>query len=170
MHQRKQILRALFATVLVTTAACHPKARESVAMESRADSIVLERRPGFSPLPAYRVSISSTGQVNFERLPSYRSSPGQLAARDSLAPVTFQQLLRRAESNEFFSMQSLVAGNPGCLTAMTDQATIAITVFQPSRTKRVNIYSGCAMPSDFLAFAGEIDRITRTSQWLYPQR
>lgn len=172
--------RLATCSVLLLTAACTGPAAARV--ERHVDSLVLERTSGFSTRPAYRVSITSAGQVGFTRQAGYRDSPGPRTARDSVSPEVFQRLLRQADSSGYFGMPDSIRGDSVlCPTSRTDAASAILSVFQASATKRVDIYLGCvtapAPPaqhvpqvSALLLLADGIDSVARTSRWLGQRR
>jgi hypothetical protein len=145
------------------------------AVPSPADSIVLERSMCYGTCPAYRLRLSSRGEIRFES-----HNPGDEGRRavDTVAAATFPTLVSRARSIGFFDLPSKIAGDSVlCHNFATDHATVVVTVFTKAETKRVEDYHGCfeTVEHEVLqpivrlrAFEVEIDSTLRSSRWVRP--
>lgn len=113
----------------------------SLALESAADSIVLERTLCYGLCPAYRLRLAGTGQVLFE---SRNPQDSGRTAADTVPPATILTLLREAESLGFFELPDVIADDRQlCPDRATDHHTATVTIYRAAGLKRVEDYRGC---------------------------
>jgi len=132
-----------------------------------ADSIVLERTLCFGTCPAYRLSVSRTGAVNFaSRNPRDESR----RAADTIPALQFQWILTRALVTDFLALPDRIADDTHfCPNRATDHPTAIVTVFMPNRVKRVEDYYGCYWaPVGLREMEDYIDEITKAVRWIRP--
>ncbi len=125
--------------------ACSPRpARDSSPASEvlQADSIVLERTLCYGNCPAYRLRLSSGGDVVFRS-----QNPGDEARvhSDTLPADGFSFLMAMADRIGFFDLPDRI-DEPDpvwCPDHATDHPTYIGTIFSPTGRKRVVYYTGC---------------------------
>jgi hypothetical protein len=141
-----------------------------------ADSLILERDSGFSPRPAYRISIVKDGLIHFARRPAYRESPGPRTGTATVPFTALRGLMRRAERLGFMELPDEIRSDPAlCPIARTDAASVVVSIHTRGQVKRVNVYEGCVRDEHrgpvprvraLLDFARAIDDVAGTKRWL----
>jgi phosphohistidine phosphatase SixA/ketosteroid isomerase-like protein len=137
------------------------------------DSLVLERTPCFGFCPAYRLRVTSAGEVHFQ---SRNSGDQKRMAIAAAAASTLSLLVSRARAAGFYEFPDVLRGDSVlCPVAATDHPTAIVTIYSAAQTKRVEDYHGCrggiersvATRIDRLrAFEQEIDSVLRSSRWV----
>ena len=134
------------------------------ADSAAADSVVLERLPGFTRWPGYRVSVARTGRIAFRVL-----APGDSARpnTDSVPPARAAALLDAGPRVGVGTLPEIIREHPSlCGLAATDHGTAVVTLFYPNRTATVSDYLGCrdAVPA-LRAYEAAIDSVAGTERW-----
>ena len=165
-HSRRLRLAVLCVLSLAaaTAAACTSATREQ-AQGADADSVRLERLPGFTRIPGYRVSVARDGRVAFAWLASGDSAR---PAADSLAPATAAALIDAGSAAGVGRLPERLREHPDlCGPWATDHGTAVVTLFYAAgRTARVEDYLGCRdAPAELRAYEARIDTIARTGRW-----
>jgi len=170
-------MRRAFWVALVALPSCSgPTTRSTSAKGSvptGTDSVVLERTRCFGTCPAYRLRVSSAGEVRF-----VSHYPGGATAADTGAVWVTDSLTSEANHFGFFGLpDTITPGAPLCRTNVaTDHPTITIGIFG-RRTKRVIYYTGCYLPRDhpmasplrgMQQLASRIDTLTGAGRWIRP--
>ncbi len=153
-----------------------PEPRQSTS-SSVADSIVLERTMCYGTCPAYRLRLSSSGEIRFES-----RNPGEegRTAVDTASANTLPFLVSSAIAAEFFEMPREIAKDPVlCRDHATDHPTVTTTIFRKEQSKTVVDYLGCYETSEhsvlprierLRSFENEIDSVLKSSRWVRPAR
>jgi Domain of unknown function (DUF6438) len=140
---------------------------------SEADSLVLERTGCFGTCPAYRLSLTAAGRVDFR-------SRGGDATHESgnVSQATLAALVQRAEAFGFFALPDrLQRGSPLCADWATDHPTVMVTIYRASGAKAVMDYHGCFSRSDHSVvdvvrqlrdFERAVDSATGSNRWVRP--
>jgi hypothetical protein len=131
-----------------------------------ADSIALERISCFVKCEKYRVSVTRTGDVRF-----LSQSPG-VSGRIVGAHVDaarFQGLAGDAMFAAFFSLPDAIQRDSTfCSIHFTDSPTATVSVFLPTRSKRVVDDHGCVWtPAALRDLENAIDEVAGSKQWAY---
>ena len=130
-----------------------------------ADSVLLERLPGFTRIPGYRVSVARDGRVAFAWLASGDSAR---PASDSLAPVTAAGLIDAGRVAGVGTLPERIREHPDlCGLMATDHWTAVVTLFYAGgRTARVEDYLGCRdAPAALRAYEARVDTVAGTARW-----
>lgn len=172
---------AAVAAILVT--ACAPAANSATATPNQtanalangalkaafADtgSISLQRTGCYGICPAYAVSISSKGQVQFDGRSNTRTEG---AAKSAISPDSARVLFGDLTDRGFFALSDRYAsGTEGCRMFRTDAPVVLLTVTAGKATKTVLWETGCQDAPAILGWlSGRIDSITSVRQWLTP--
>jgi len=147
-----------------------PRGTESAAASAAsadsttADSVVLERLPGFTRWPGYRVSVARTGRIAFRVL-----EPGDSArsVSDSIPPARAAALLDAGPRAGVGTLPEIIRENVElCGLAATDHGTAVVTLFYRGRRATVSDYLGCrdAVPA-LRAYEAAIDSVAGTERW-----
>ncbi len=150
----RRTMIAMFGAIAL--AACAPV--QSAAQEGPA-VITLSRTVCFGFCPAYRVTISSDGQVTYvgEAFVNVRGEQ-----RATIPAADVQRLLARFDEIGFEQL------NDEYRSAATDMPTYTITLERDGRRKRVVDYGGpgVGMPASVRELQAEIDRVANTARWV----
>jgi hypothetical protein len=158
MARLHRITLALLATLVGSTAARAQGAPAAAPLPDyyRADSVVLERAPGYSVGPAYRLAITRAGAVHYD---ARRGAPDR-SPTAPLAPSAFGILMAHATASAFAQLpDSIMADRRFCPYLTTDGATLTVVLYLPERAKRVVDYQGCQWaPAALRRFEDAIER------------
>ena len=164
----KLLQHAMLGSLVLWLGACAMRA--NAGSETMPEtSITLERTACFGNCPAYSVTVTADGKVNFTghayvqtTQASGQATPAQLAAiHDALARADFAAM-----------RTSYVSRNDGCEMVMTDQPGIKITVADASGSRSVDFYLGCtgaaaeAVRPRIEQLANRIDQQLGTRRWI----
>jgi len=147
--------RSLFAVLALALAACAPvpSAAEGPAV------ITLTRTACFGFCPAYRVSITSAGEVTYvgEAFVNVRGEQ-----RASIPAADVERLLARFDEIRFDQLEDEYRA------PVSDMPTQTITLQRNGRTKTVVDYggTGAGMPLAVRDLQTEIDRVAGTARWV----
>lgn len=170
-------MRAASAALMtIAFAACAPRAGRSVMRSDQppsADSLTLERTRCFGSCPAYRITVTRSGRINYEtRQP--RDTMGTVVS--STATSTLPYLVARAMRVGFFALPREIAKDPElCPRIATDMPSAVVTIFTQDSAKTVIDYHGCFVGTDLsmptrLAklrdFEAEIDSVLGTARFI----
>lgn len=171
-------MRFRLASVTIALAACAPSIEKNDTQSSPvmvADSVVLERSVCFGLCPAYRLRLSSTGNVRYDSLNPRDSTE---AAVETIAPTTLRMLVDRAGAAGFFELPPEIAADSVlCPLRATDHPTVVVTFFSAAQTRTVRDYLGCFATTDrgvvprlarLRALETEIDSVLHSSRWIRP--
>ena len=161
------------AVVILAAMASAAEAQRSAA--PAADSLVLVRTPCFGTCPAYRLSLTSAGEITFAPL-----NLGELRqARDTVGRATLATLVQRAESIGFFALPERLTGDATlCPIVATDHPTVILTIFRAGRARMVEDYTGCFIDTDhgavdavmpLRALEAAVDSATYSHRWVRPR-
>jgi len=142
--------------------------REPRPAEYRAaDSIALERTSCFEGCEKYRVSVTRTGEVHFV---SWRPGDSGRTVGAHVDPGRFQGLTSEAMFAAFFSLPDvIVLDSTFCSTHFSDSPRATVSVFLPTRAKRVVDDQGCVWtPARLRDLENAIDEVAGSKQWLHP--
>lgn len=160
---------SLIACVALLSGACTLSVDAAPDQPMHNASVTLQRSSCFGICPAYSVTVTSDGQVSFEGHGHVRTG----SARGHVTPAQFANILAMADQVGFRSMRdSYVSSDDGCVTVMSDQAGVKITVVNTSGSKTVDFYNGCT-GADADAVRAGIERLARgidqqlgTARWI----
>jgi hypothetical protein len=128
--------------------------------------ITLERGICFGTCPAYKVTISSDGSVEFEGR-YYVKKKGTV--RTTISRQQLRLLIAEIESAKYFTLRGrYVKNEDGCITILSDHPTVSISITIAGRTKSVEHYHGCKGPlalEQLTALENKIDEVINASQW-----
>jgi len=133
------------------------------ANESDITKITLERTPCFGACPVYKLTIHSSGKVEYEGKDHVRqkgSRSGTISTED------FEKLLRKINEINFFNLSERYDGkNPdGSGVTITDLPTRKTSVTRGNRTKTVeNYFRG---PKGLKELEDLIDELTKSAEWI----
>jgi hypothetical protein len=153
MNIRRNVLAVIGALALSACAPVETPAAEGPAM------ITMTRSMCFGFCPAYRVTISSDGEVTYvgER---FVDAVGERRATIPRADV--ERLLQRFDEVRFDQLRDAYRAE------VTDLPTYTITLERNGRTKTVVDYGGLSagMPRAVRDLQDEIDHVANTGQWV----
>ena len=123
-----------------------------------ADSIALERTPCYGVCPAYRVVLTHTGRIRFERRNEHAMP---LAPRDSVPPDDVSAVLTQMVLIGFTKLPDRIThGSAACGPWMTDHPSVTIALYAPRVAKVVSDDYGCSWsPQGLRSLQAEIDRL-----------
>lgn len=177
-HPRMNAPRGLTASLLLLGCAQSTEKSEArpTQPEPVADSLVLERTMCLGTCPAYRIRVSSAGEIRFHSL-----NPGDTTrtAVDTAPAATLDSLVARAKAIGFYELPADIVSDRGlCPVAMSDASGSTTTIYARSGTKVVRDYMGCMTSESNRAplppvrqmheFGKEIDSVLRSSRWARP--
>lgn len=165
----KLLLHGLLACPLLWLGSCAVRADSGSTPSMPEASVTLERTTCLGNCPAYNVTVTADGKVNFTghahvqtSQASDQATPAQLAAiHDALARANFNSM--RA---------SYASADDGCEMVMSDQPGIRITVVDASGSHTVDFYLGCtgasadAVRPRIVQLANRIDQQLETKRWI----
>jgi hypothetical protein len=147
--------------------ATRPAAAQAPPVYHAADSIALERIWCFDGCGGYRVSVARTGEVHF--ISRSRGDSGRIV-RAHIDPLRFQGLTDDALFAAFLSLPDTIGRNSTfCFRHFTDSPTAIVSLFLPTRSKRVVDDHGCVWtPGTLRDLEDAIDNVAGTKQWAHP--
>jgi hypothetical protein len=130
---------------------------------SRITAITLERTPCFGTCPVYKLTVHSSGRVEFEGKDFVREKgkrTKQISGRD------FARLVKKIESIHFFALEKRYDGKgpDGSGVTVTDLPTRKTTVTKGGESKTVeNYFRG---PPGLKELEELIDEVTNSARWI----
>jgi hypothetical protein len=155
---------------LLITLGCNrdPRSTATAPTEEIPEDLVisLERGICFGTCPAYKVTISASGSVEFEGR-YYVKKKG--IVRTAISREQLKLLIAEIESAKYFTLQGrYVDKEDGCVTILADHPTVNISITIAGKTKSIEHYHGCKGPlalEQLTALESKIDEVTNASQW-----
>lgn len=158
---------AACAALWLGTCAVHAQAAQEPPMSHV--SITLQRSTCLGNCPAYSVTVTPDGQVNFEGHAYVQTA----SARGHATPGQIANLLVALDQAGFRAMRdSYVSHDDGCEMVMSDQPGVKISVVDASGSKTVDFYNGCtgaaadAVRPRIEQLARSIDQQLDTARWI----
>lgn len=161
--------RLLLACTLLLLGACAVRAGAKPDQPPGDATVTLQRSPCFGICPAYTVTVTPDGMVDFTGHLHVQTTN----ARGSATPAQRANIAAALEQAGFNAMQpSYVSRNDGCEMVMTDQPGVKITVATAAGSKSVDFYFGCtgtaadAVKPRIKQLADSIDQQLGTARWI----
>lgn len=130
------------------------------------DSLVLERTRCYGSCPAYRLSIASTGAVQFR---SHNPGDTLRTASDWVDTAAFRLLTDEAARIGFRGLPNEIAESRLCGRMASDASSVIVTLFGAQGNKRVEDYLGCLDgPRPLRDFQDRIDSVAGSRRWTRP--
>jgi hypothetical protein len=129
-----------------------------------APVITLERKPCFGTCPVYRLSIWSSGTVEFI---GERHVTQQGRATASIPPARVDSLVAELEAGGYFGFEErYVHGEPACGLYATDSPTVVTSLTLDGRAREIHHDYGCsAAPPELGRLERRIDEVAGSSRW-----
>ena len=180
---RQLLLTAAFVAALtflgvLTFAVFQARKREIGSRKtiSAFDWISLERTECFGSCPAYRMTVTSTGDVTFE---GYSSVACVGTRRKHIDSKTIQKLTDALNQASVLGFRDSYRNElDGCPSLWTDNPSAITTVSINGQVKRINHYHGCQevdanaperekpYPAQLTLLEDRIDEILETGDWV----
>lgn len=164
------MIRILAAGALLTLASCArngatstPADRSSQSATS-APAITIERTACFGSCPVYTISVSPSGEVQYEG----RAHVRKLGVATGRVPrERVDALLSELERGGYFTFaERYTSPEPTCGRYATDSPTVITSVTLRGRTKRVTHDYGCGgAPGALVVLERRIDEALSSGQW-----
>jgi hypothetical protein len=158
----------LFALLILASCNRDGKSTATAPIEEIPGDIVitLERGICYGTCPAYKVTISASGSVEFEGR-YYVKKKGIIRTTISREQLRF--LVAEIERAKYFTMQDqYINKEDGCITVLADHSMINMSITIAGKTKSVAHYNGCNGPlalERLTALENKIDEVINASQW-----
>jgi len=158
----------LFALLILAGCNREPKSTAIVLSEKipRDLVIVLERDICFGFCPAYKLTISANGSVEFEGR-HYVKKKG--VVRATISQEQLKYLVAEFERVRYFTLQDhYVSKENGCFEVGTDSPTVNTSITIAGKTKSIEHYHGCEGPlilKQLTSLENKIDEAVNASQW-----
>jgi hypothetical protein len=128
--------------------------------------IILERGVCFGTCPAYKLTITANGSVEFEGR-HYVKKKG--VVRATMSWDQLKQLVAEFEKAKYFTLKDrYVDEGDGCASVWTDQPYVTTSITIAGKTKSIKHYTGCQGPAvlkRLTALEDKIDEVVKSSQW-----
>lgn|SRR5574341_1115107 len=128
--------------------------------------IVIERGLCFGTCPAYKLTISANGSVEFEGR-HYVKKKG--IVRATISQEQLKLLIAEFERAKYFTLQDrYVSEADGCVAVLTCNPTVNTSITIAGKRKSVEHYHGCEGPlilEQLTDLENKIDEIVNASQW-----
>jgi hypothetical protein len=160
--------RFLTAAGLLYLASCArneaPSADKSSPSASSAPVITLERTACFGGCPVYTVSVSPSGEVQYEGRAHVRKVG---AASGKVPRERLDALLTELERGGYFTFaERYTSPEPACGRYATDSPSVISSVTLRGRTKRITHDYGCGgAPGALVVLERRIDEVLNSGQW-----
>lgn len=131
--------------------------------------ITLERTYCFGSCPAYKLTINSQGEVDFEGK-EYTKKIG--SAKSKIKREKVRQLIREFEKADFFSFRGRYDDFDVCEVYATDSPSEIISIRINGKNKEVYHYFGCGGKKvmeelePLINLGEKIDLITNSKRWI----
>jgi hypothetical protein len=164
------MIRILAVGVLLALASCARNEAESKPADRTAPSatatsaITLERTACFGSCPVYTISVSPTGEVQYEG----RAHVRKLGAATGRVPrERVDALLAELERGGYFAFaERYTSPEPTCGRYATDSPSVITSVTLRGHTKLVAHDYGCgSAPGALVILERRIDEALNTGQW-----
>jgi hypothetical protein len=141
---------------------------------SSFDQLALERTECFGMCPAYRLTVSGSGDVRYEGL-NFVETKGQVD--DRLSGQQVNDLIAAINECNFFALRESYQGEiDGCPEVCSDMPSAIISVTVEGKTKRIQHYLGCTErsrdhsviphPLKLYNLENRVDEIVGTKRWI----
>jgi hypothetical protein len=128
--------------------------------------IVLERGVCYGTCPAYKLTITANGSVEFEGR-HYVKKKGAVNA--TISREQLKRLIAEFEKAKYFTLQDrYVDEKDGCASVETDHPMVDTSITIAGKTKSIKHYTGCQGPpvlEGLTALENKIDEVVNSSQW-----
>jgi Domain of unknown function (DUF6438) len=128
--------------------------------------IVLERGVCFGTCPAYKLTITANGSVEFEGR-HFVKKKGLIRA--TISREQLKHLVAEFEKAKYFTLRDrYVDKEDGCAAVFTDSPTVKTSITIAGKTKSVEHYTGCqGLPvlERLTALEDKIDEVVNSPQW-----
>ena len=164
------MIRIIAAGVLLALASCARNEAESKPADrssqsaTSAPAITLERTACFGSCPVYTVSVSPSGEVQYEG----RAHVRKLGVATGRVPrERVDALLSELERGGYFTFaERYTSPEPTCGRYATDSPSIITSVTLRGRTKRITHDYGCGgAPGALVVLERRIDEALSSGQW-----
>jgi len=164
------VIRLVAAGVLLGLASCARNGAESKPVDRSSQSatsapvITLERTACFGSCPVYTISVSPSGEVQYEG----RAHVRQLGAATGRVPrERVDSLLSELDRGGYFTFaERYTSPEPACGRYVTDSPSLITSVTLRGRTKRITHDYGCgAAPGALVVLEHRIDEALNSEQW-----
>jgi Domain of unknown function (DUF6438) len=164
------MIRIVAAGVLLSLASCARNGAESKPADQSSQSvtsapaITLERTPCFGSCPVYTISVSPSGEVQYEG----RAHVRQLGAATGKVPrERVDSLLSELDRGGYFTFaERYTSPEPACGRYVTDSPTVITSVTLRGRTRRITHDYGCGgAPGALVILERRIDEALNSGQW-----
>ena len=164
------MIRIIAAGMLLAIASCarneaesKPADRSSLSATS-APAITLERTACFGSCPVYTISVSPSGEVQYEG----RAHVRKLGAASGRVPrERVDALLSELERGGYFTFaERYTSPEPSCGRYATDSPSVITSVTLGGRTKQITHDYGCGgAPGSLVVLERRIDEALNSGQW-----
>jgi hypothetical protein len=163
-------MRIIAAAVLLSLASCARNEAASKPAEGSSQSvtsapaITLERTPCFGSCPVYRISVSPSGEVQYEGKAHVRKLG---VATGKIPRERLDALLSELERGGYFTFaERYTSPEPSCGRYATDSPSVITSVTLRGRTKRITHDYGCGgAPGSLVVLEQRIDEALHSGQW-----
>jgi hypothetical protein len=164
------VIRLVAGAMLLGLASCARNGAESKPAEQSSQSaasapvITLERTACFGSCPVYTISVSPSGDVQYEG----RAHVRRLGAATARVPrERVDSLLSEVNRGGYFSFADrYTSPEPACGRYVTDSPSVITSVTLRGRTKRITHDYGCgAAPGALVVLEHRIDEVLNSGQW-----
>jgi hypothetical protein len=144
--------------------AASPPADRSSESAATAPAITLERTACFGSCPVYTISVSSSGEVQYEGRAHVRKV-GPATAK--IPAVRVDALLSELDRGGYFTFADrYTSPELACGRYATDSPTAITSVTLAGRTKRITHDYGCGgAPGALVVLERRIDEVLNSGQW-----
>jgi hypothetical protein len=164
------MMKTTAAVVLLSLLACarnEPAATpadRSTSSAAPAPAITLERTACFGGCPVYTISVSPSGEVQYDGRAHVRKVG---AATGKVPSQLVDALLSELERGGYFTFaERYTSPEPACGRYVTDSPTIITSVTLGGRTKQITHDYGCgAVPGALTVLERRIDEALNSGQW-----
>jgi hypothetical protein len=161
------MMRLLAAGLLCLVACARnevPPADKSSPSAASSTAITLERTACFGGCPVYTISVSSSGEVQYEGRAHVRKMG---AATGRVPRERVDALLSELERGGYFTFaERYTSTEPACGRYATDSPSVITSVTLRGRTKRITHDYGCgAAPGSLVVLERRIDEALNSGQW-----
>lgn len=129
--------------------------------------ITLNRGACYGTCPAYNLTVSADGSVEFEGF-DHTKIKGK--AKDTISEDKVKALVAEINKSDFFALSdSLDEKSNNCASISTDNPTAKISVRLKDKERTISHYIACPQNSDakkLEALENKIDEIVETKRWI----
>ena len=162
--------RATLAVAMLALTVCAPRKVSQPVENSAAPNlasapvITLERTACFGSCPVYTISVSPSGEVQYEGRAHVRKA-GAATARVPRERV--DSLLSELDRGGYFTFaERYTSPEPACGRYVTDSPSVITSVTLRGRTKRITHDYGCGgAPGALVVLEHRIDEALNSEQW-----